>query len=40
MGKTNQLMNIHLSLIDIIGLILVLVVDLLVHHEEPGAIMA
>jgi hypothetical protein len=33
-------MKNSLALINILGLILILVVDLLVHHGETGAIMA
>jgi hypothetical protein len=35
-----KLMKNFFALINILGLILVLVVDLLVHNEETGAIMA
>jgi len=33
-------MNTIFTLVSLIGLILILVVDVLVHHEETGAIMA
>ena len=36
----HKFMNIRLALINIIGLILILVVGVLLHDEETGAIMA
>ena len=34
------MMNSRLSLLDLIGLILILVVGVLIHYEETGAITA